>query len=501
MTVAAVIHQPSKEAFEMFDDLLLLGAGGSVMYFGELKGSAGAVAYFQSVGFTMPLACNPAEYLLDVAQGEIEHDQLLSELDEAKAKKVYLLNQWHGKRNWSPEMRWSSGTKEGKSGDQNEDKNQDDKSPGEKAIEEEGVIAIDPQFEVIQSEVLGQDTMRDVVVNRYHDLKDHCLLIYGDFRSIFVDFRHWPLTIRTSAWQLWLCFKRSWRYYREERALSLYAEMALHCFAGLIVSSAGQKLRFIGPMPSPVCSVQALPLITSCHMPQDALYTQIGNFICFGVLFAAIASSSQVFSSEQPNYWRECSAGLLTVPYFVGHFLGNQPRMIASAILFFLSFSIMYRDTAGVGQPGLFGIILGLYWFGYSLGYLVSQIASPQNTSLMGVLFALVFAVLFSGVLPMLKDVEAFPQWEQFPWYLSGPRWAIEAFYVNSVMSFKTIPQSKYNDLYVGQPYVDVASVLQQVGYDINNYDKDVWGLTWNGGFWTCIALLLMYIMNRHKTR
>jgi hypothetical protein len=254
-------------------------------------------------------------------------------------------------------------------------------------------------------------------------------------------------------------------------------------------------------MPAPVCSVQALPIISSCSMPQDALYTQIGNFICFGVLFAAIASSSQVFSSEQPNYWRECSSGLLTVPYFFGHFLGNQPRMFASAVLFFLSFSIMYRDTEGLGHPGLFAIILGLYWFGYSLGYLVSQIASPQNTSLVGVLFALVFSVMFSGVLPSLKDVKDWPQTEQFPWYLSGPRWAIEAFYVNSVTSFKTIPESKYNDLYVGQPYVDVASVLQQVGYDINSYGKDLWGLAWNGGFWTCMALVLMYIMNRHKTR
>lgn len=161
----------------------------------------------------------------------------------------------------------------------------------------------------------------------------------------------------------------------------------------------------------------------------------------------------------------------------------------------------MYRDTAGVGHPGLFVIILGLYWFGYSLGYLVSQLASPQNTALMGVLFALVFAVLFSGVLPLLKDVEGWPSWEQFPWFLSGPRWAIEAFYINSVHSFKTIPASRYNDLYVGQPYVDVASVLQQVGYDADNFGKDVWGLAWNGGMWTCIALAFMYVMNRSKTK
>jgi len=233
----------------------------------------------------------------------------------------------------------------------------------------------------------------------------------------------------------------------------------------------------------------------------DALFSQIGNFLCFGSLFTAIASSSQVFSSEQPNYWRESSSGLLTLPYFFGHFFGNQPRMFLSAILFFLSFRVMYRDTAGVGNPGLFAIVLGLYWFGYSLGYMVSQIASPHNTSLMGVLFALIFAVLFSGVLPLLKDVESWPEWEQFPWSLSGPRWAIEAFYVNSVQKFATIPPSPFNNLYVGQPYIDVKSVLEQVGYRLDALGEDLWGLCWNGALWTIISIFLMYVMNRSKVR
>lgn len=215
----------------------------------------------------------------------------------------------------------------------------------------------------------------------------------------------------------------------------------------------------------------------------------------------AIASSSEVFSSEQPNYWRECSAGLLTIPYFLGHLLGNLPRMVLSASLFFFSFSFMYRDTGPPGSAGLFQITLGLYWFGYSLGYLVSQLASPHNTSLMGVLFALVFAVLFSGVLPVLKDVEAWPEWQQFPWSLSGPRWGIEAFYVNSVSGFLNVPPSDFNDLYVGAPYVDVEAVLQQVGYELDNFGHDIFGLVWNGFLWTFIALALMYFVNRSKTR
>jgi hypothetical protein len=34
VTAAAVIHQPSCEIFEMFDDLLLLGKGGRTVYYG-----------------------------------------------------------------------------------------------------------------------------------------------------------------------------------------------------------------------------------------------------------------------------------------------------------------------------------------------------------------------------------------------------------------------------------------------------------------------------------
>ncbi len=38
VTAAAVIHQPSCEIFEMFDDLLLLGKGGRTVYYGPQSG-------------------------------------------------------------------------------------------------------------------------------------------------------------------------------------------------------------------------------------------------------------------------------------------------------------------------------------------------------------------------------------------------------------------------------------------------------------------------------
>jgi ABC-type multidrug transport system ATPase subunit len=37
MTIASVIHQPRYEIYEMFDDVLLLGKGGKVVYQGPGK--------------------------------------------------------------------------------------------------------------------------------------------------------------------------------------------------------------------------------------------------------------------------------------------------------------------------------------------------------------------------------------------------------------------------------------------------------------------------------
>lgn len=64
-TVVMTIHQPSSRIFYMFDKVLLLSDGNSV-YFG--KGSE-AMDYFSTIGHTPSLAMNPADFLLDLANG------------------------------------------------------------------------------------------------------------------------------------------------------------------------------------------------------------------------------------------------------------------------------------------------------------------------------------------------------------------------------------------------------------------------------------------------
>ncbi|XP_050216209.1 ABC transporter G family member 9-like [Mercurialis annua] len=64
-TVVMTIHQPSSRLFYMFDKVLLLSEG-NPLYFG--KGSE-VMDYFAGIGFEPSVPMNPADYLLDLANG------------------------------------------------------------------------------------------------------------------------------------------------------------------------------------------------------------------------------------------------------------------------------------------------------------------------------------------------------------------------------------------------------------------------------------------------
>ncbi|XP_073118944.1 ABC transporter G family member 25-like [Henckelia pumila] len=69
-TVVTSVHQPSSRAYQMFDDLLVLSEGRCI-YFG--KGSE-AMGYFESIGFSPSFPMNPADFLLDLANGVCQLD-------------------------------------------------------------------------------------------------------------------------------------------------------------------------------------------------------------------------------------------------------------------------------------------------------------------------------------------------------------------------------------------------------------------------------------------
>ncbi|KAF8056790.1 hypothetical protein N665_1268s0002 [Sinapis alba] len=69
-TVVTSIHQPSSRVFQMFDTVLLLSEG-RCLFFGKGRD---AMAYFDSVGFSPAFPMNPADFLLDLANGVCQID-------------------------------------------------------------------------------------------------------------------------------------------------------------------------------------------------------------------------------------------------------------------------------------------------------------------------------------------------------------------------------------------------------------------------------------------
>ncbi|KAL3535996.1 hypothetical protein ACH5RR_004457 [Cinchona calisaya] len=77
-TVFTTIHQPSSRLFHKFDKLILLGKG-NLLYFGK---ASEAMVYFSSIGCSPLIAMNPAEFLLDLANGNLNDVSVPSEWED-----------------------------------------------------------------------------------------------------------------------------------------------------------------------------------------------------------------------------------------------------------------------------------------------------------------------------------------------------------------------------------------------------------------------------------
>lgn len=75
IAVVCSIHQPRSSIWNIFDDILLLGPGGVVIYHGP---RTEILAYFAGIGYPCPADTNPAEFLIDLVSSD-ESKKLRSE--------------------------------------------------------------------------------------------------------------------------------------------------------------------------------------------------------------------------------------------------------------------------------------------------------------------------------------------------------------------------------------------------------------------------------------
>ncbi|KAL1834680.1 hypothetical protein DCAR_0104893 [Daucus carota subsp. sativus] len=103
-TVITTIHQPSSRLYHMFDKLVLLSEGCPI-YYGP---ASTALEYFLSIGFSTSMSMNPADVLLDLANG-IRPESLQTieqgETTEQEKKSVRQILMSSYENNISPRLR------------------------------------------------------------------------------------------------------------------------------------------------------------------------------------------------------------------------------------------------------------------------------------------------------------------------------------------------------------------------------------------------------------
>jgi hypothetical protein len=200
--------------------------------------------------------------------------------------------------------------------------------------------------------------------------------------------------------------------------------------------------------------------------------------------FAGIAVGSGTFGDEKVVYWRERQAGIPALPYFLAKILADVPRIALAAAGYLIAFILGFNNSESIGS--LYLLILVLYLWGFSCGYFISAVTPKSAASLVGVVFALVWAIAISGIQPSLKTVQEEHHYLMWLYDLSAPRWAIGAFYLQETETKR---------------FQDVESAIALYGYQDDNVSSNLAYIVVISIGWQVLAMLCFKLLNRDKQK
>ncbi|CAG8795571.1 5614_t:CDS:10, partial [Gigaspora margarita] len=212
------------------------------------------------------------------------------------------------------------------------------------------------------------------------------------------------------------------------------SDQLLHLFCGVFVSFAISNSEYLGRIPKEICIITPHILKGSCLIPFD-LIQDIGAFVTLGVTFAGISAGCMTFGYEMVVYWRDTSAGMKTIPYFLAKIIIDIPRILIAALMFTLSLIVFYPFQ--VDYSKLYLIILLNYISAWMMGYFVSIVIPKEKFGLVGTGVALAWGLVLSGESPKLEEVDSDDSYKPLKWLwdISAQRWTVEALYLKELSS------------------------------------------------------------------
>jgi len=288
--------------------------------------------------------------------------------------------------------------------------------------------------------------------------------------------------------QGWFLMRRAYhQVYRNVNATLV--DLSLNFLAGIFISIAIQKFGYIGGNPAESCSYVPLNIAYQCASAIDQL-REAGMFISLGILFSGISVAGNTFGREKVVYWRDTSSGMSAIPYFFAKVLVDVPRIILGSTMFSVALVMFFPYAQSF--LSLYLIVMCLHFYAFALGYALSTAVAYSSFAVYGTGFSLLWALVLSGVVPPLYDIlpggsskDGYPGIIQWLWQISGPRWAIEAFYIEEIKSLPFIEKTR------GAPHM----------YNFNNYGTDIKNVIFITAGWLFLTILGLKLFNRMKQK
>ncbi|KAI8897471.1 hypothetical protein BC833DRAFT_593660 [Globomyces pollinis-pini] len=428
LLVAAVVHSPSPETFREFDDLLLLGKGGRIIYMGP---RVEAPKYFDKIGFPLPDHASPSDYYMEIVSGKIPS---LYDPSFAPAK---LMEYWEHHINGTPlfqnrkrmMVRQATVAR----------KDYHSSSNLKRAVT---VANYKPKKQSTLSHIIsGFAGSTSDILNYWIDVARET----GDsISSIFIsdDIR----ITATFTSQLWFLMKRAFsQLYRNSEQILI--NMVLNFASGVFISVAVQKFDYLGASPNELCLMAPWNNRASCFTAFDNI-KQAGMFICLGAFFAGISVGTNTFGREKVVFWRDSASGMSAIPYYIAKVTMDIPRIVLGSSMYSMACILVFPYRQNFWN--IFLLVVMLYMNAFAIGYWISIVFNQSSAALVGTGMSLLFSVGLSGVVPDLDEVfgspansnipgvilevkDGYPKQLQYIWSLSAPRWAIEAFWLKEV--------------------------------------------------------------------
>ena len=207
------------------------------------------------------------------------------------------------------------------------------------------------------------------------------------------------------------------------------------------------------------------------------------NLAVLSISLTATMSALKVFGNERVNYWREKSAGVSGLAYFLGKDFAFIPSMVAMPIIFNTIFYPLMSPRTKIIP--FYSILFLVQYTASGLGMAISTIFHKSVSQLAAVVVVLISSMV-AGLNPVQKKMEKIAFFSFFN-FISFQRYGFTALYLTEL--------KRYKDIY------NLDTTLDKYGFKLDQIPSNLIMLFAFGIVHRVIAYAALVLKDRDKQK